>query len=200
MMYRCSFKDRSRNFWRDESGSYAIEFALVAIPFIVFVIGIIGFSLEYFTQNTLENGMTTASRSLRTGQAQITGQTVAQFKDNVCGVTSETNNNTTTRTEYWLKCSNLQVFVSAHNDWASVNPEPCVKNGNVAVNNASGSDRIAQYSGQDSKIVIVTACYRWEWLTLLPRFGGLNFSNLADGSQMIQTTTVFKSEPYTPPS
>ena len=62
---------------RNDSGSAAIEFAMVALPFFMFVLGIIGVGLYYFTSNALEHGVEAASRKILTGEAQKGDLTVA---------------------------------------------------------------------------------------------------------------------------
>ncbi len=71
--------------WRsDARGVTAIEFAMVAMPFMMLLFGIIGVGLYFFTTFTLENAVEQASRLLRTGQAQVAGYNTTQFKAKVC--------------------------------------------------------------------------------------------------------------------
>ena len=75
----------------------------------------------------------------------------------------------------------------------AVASQPCIKNNVVTQNPAPGSDLIAIYSGGASDIVIVTACYKWDFTSKLPFF---KLGNMTDGSMMMQTATAFRSEPY----
>ena len=54
------------------------------MPFFLFVLGIIGVGLYFFTQNALERGVENAARQIRTGQAQNAAMTVSQFKTMLC--------------------------------------------------------------------------------------------------------------------
>ncbi len=177
---------------RDESGTTAIEFAMVSLPFLMFVFGIIGIAFNFFIMNSLDKGMDNASRLVRTGQAQNSGMTVNQFKQKIC----EDAGAGATASNKWIACSKLQVFVQKYPDWQSIAPQPCVNaSGQAVTNSASGSDQIAQYSGASSDIVLVTACYKWEMTSKLPF---LRLGNMPDGAMMMQSATAFRSEPYTP--
>ena len=65
----------SMTFWRDERGFTAVEFAMVAMPFLMLLFGTIGIGLFFFTTFSLENAVEQASRQIRTGQAQLAGMT-----------------------------------------------------------------------------------------------------------------------------
>lgn len=172
---------------RDESGTTAIEFGMVAIPFFMFVFALIGIAFYFFIMTSLDKGMDQTSRLVRTGQAQNTNMTVDQFKQKICDSAGG-----------WIKCNKVQVFVQKYPDWSSVKPQPCLNSsGNVNTNSASGSDLISQYSGVSSDIVIVTTCYKWEFAASIPYF---RMGNMSDNSMMLQSSTAFRSEPYAPGS
>lgn len=172
---------------KDESGTTAIEFGMVAIPFLMFVFALVGIAFYFFIMTSLDKGMDQSSRLVRTGQAQNANMTVNDFKTKVCNSAGG-----------WIKCNKVQVFVQKFPDWASVKPQPCIdSNGNIVTNSASGSDLISQYSGASSDIVIVTTCYKWEFTASIPYF---KLGNMSDNSMMLQSSTAFRSEPYTPNS
>ncbi len=50
-----------------------------------------------------------------------------------------------------------------------------------------------KYTGAASDIVVVTACYKWDFTKKLPF---LKLGNMNDGAMMMQTATAFRSEPY----
>lgn len=172
---------------RDESGTTAIEFGMVAVPFLMFVFALVGIAFYFFIMTSLDKGMDQTSRLVRTGQAQNSNMTVDQFKQKICSSAGG-----------WIKCNKVQVFVTKYPDWSSVQPQKCVDNsGNVVTNSASGSDLISQYSGSASDIVMVTTCYKWEFTASIPYF---KLGNMNDNSMMLQSATAFRSEPYTPNS
>jgi Flp pilus assembly protein TadG len=176
----------SRSFKADDAGATAVEFAIVATPFLMFIFGLIGCALYFFTTSSIENGMDRVTRLIRTGEAVSSKMTVTQFKQDICNSAGT-----------WIDCKKLQIFVESYpNGWASLNganPQPCVQDGAIVMNPAPGSDLIAIYSGTASDVVVVTACYKWDFTAKLPF---LKLGNMADGSMMMQTATSFRSEPY----
>lgn len=167
----------------DEAGTTAIEFAIVAAPFLMFIFALIGCAFYFFVLSSVEKGMDQASRLVRTGQAASSNMTVDQFKEKICDSAGN-----------WVRCNKLQVFVNRFDDWASVTPQACVDdNKTVISNSAPGGSPIATYAGSASDIVIVTACYKWDLTSKIPF---LKIGNMDDGSFMLQTATAFRSEPY----
>ena len=73
---RWSFK----RFRRDEDGATAVEFGLIALPFIALMMATIEIALVFFAGQALETAVDTASRLIRTGQAQQDGFNADDFK------------------------------------------------------------------------------------------------------------------------
>lgn len=170
----------------DERGATAIEFAIVATPFLMFVFGLVGCAFYFFITSSIEKGMDQTSRLIRTGEAVTEKWNVDRFKKGICDAAGG-----------WIDCKNMQIFVKSYSSgWSGLNnakPQPCVENGVVVENPAPGSDLIAIYSGAASDVVVVTACYKWDFPARLPL---LKLGNMPDGSMMLQSATSFRSEPY----
>ena len=67
----------SRPGWmRNEDGTAAIEFGIVALPFLMFVIGLLGLGLYFLAGTQLEYGVEAAARKVRTGEAKKDSMTV----------------------------------------------------------------------------------------------------------------------------
>jgi len=167
--------------WRSDAGGVtAIEFGMVAMPFLMLLFGIIGVGLFFFTTFTLENAVEQAARTLRTGQAQEAGLTEAQFKARVCDYVPS-----------HVDCAGkVRVNVLSFTDTANITPGslPTCLNGD---NTLSGT---TQYNpGAASEVVLVWACYEWELSSKIPF---LDLGNMAGGSRLIQATSVFRTEPY----
>jgi Flp pilus assembly protein TadG len=167
--------------WRaDIQGATAIEFGLVALPFVMMLFGIIAVGLFFFTTFTLENAVEQASRVLRTGQAQQASLTEAQFKAKVCEYVPS-----------HIDCAgkvkvNVLSFADTTNITADELPS-CL----TGTNNLSGA---TQYNpGNASEVVLVWACYEWDLASKLPF---LNLGNMASGARLIQATSVFRTEPF----
>ena len=73
-----------RRFARQQDGSAAVEFALVAAPFLALLFAIFETALVFFSGQALETAVADASRLIMTGQAQTQGMSQTDFKDAVC--------------------------------------------------------------------------------------------------------------------
>src|SRR3546814_5027684 len=77
---KCTFRRRARALARDTRGATIIEFAIVAMPFIVLLIAILQTSLVFFAQQLLETTAEDTSRVILTNQAQKAGTSQADFR------------------------------------------------------------------------------------------------------------------------
>jgi Flp pilus assembly protein TadG len=174
----------------DASGTTAIEFALVAAPFFLMMLGTANTGMYYFAVNTLDRGVEDASRKVRTGEAQKSNVTVAQFKTMVCSLAiSQTD------------CmANTQIHLQFSNSWANLQQQSCLANGNLAGGTGTGTDALSTYVGTASQVVMVTACYKWSGSKAFRYNNGplITFGNptFTDGSLLIQSSTAFTTEPY----
>jgi Flp pilus assembly pilin Flp len=172
--------------WRaDVSGVTAVEFGMVAWPFIVMLFGIIAVGLYFFTTFALENAVEQASRLLRTGQAQTAnngaGITSTQFKTKVCEFLPG-----------FIDCNKVQVNVKSFPDTTNITPAElptCLG----ADGNLSG---VTEYTpGGASEVVLVWVCYEWELAGKVAN-SWFSLGDMSNGSRLIQATTVFRTEPY----
>ena len=170
---------------KDQSGATAIEFAMVATPFLMLVFGIIQIGLLFFTTFTIEAGMEKAGRLIRTGQSQ--GMTATTFAKCVCSNTASSGT--------FLDCTNkLRVNVQSFATFAGITP-PAGLNGG-ALNNTQVFN-----AGNGGDVVLVTAFYQWDLGGTLPF---LKITNMGGNAYLIQAATTFRNEPFTattaPPS
>jgi hypothetical protein len=176
----------SRPGWlRNEDGVAAIEFAIVALPFFLFVFGILGIGLYFLASTSLEYGVEAAARKVRTGEADKGDMTVGQFKQLVCDAAGR-----------YINCSKLAVVVQHAATWSGVSPQSCTdSNGNMVGSTGSDGELITKYAGGASEVVLVTLCYKWD---LAKNFEFLQLGTGSNGSgpAMIQASTAFKSEPF----
>jgi Flp pilus assembly protein TadG len=166
-------------FNRDERGFTAVEFAMVAMPFLMLLFGTIAVGLYFFTTFTLENAVEKAARQLRTGQAQMAGKTTSEFKDDVCSYAPG-----------YVDCAgNLRVNVTSFSNFGAVTTPPCVDSAGDLVPDATST----AVPGAANEVVLVTVCYEWELAGALPF---LELGDMNNGSAMIRASTTFKTEPY----
>lgn len=172
-----------RGLRQDEKGATAIEFAIVALPFLMMLFGIIAVGLYFFTTFALENAVEQASRQLRTGQAQLSSppMTAANFKTRVCNFLPGN-----------FACDGkLQVKVKAYANSADINAANIPK----CLNNNGTINTTTDYTLPNANaVVLVWACYEWEMGGKLPY---LSFPGaMSNGSLMIQAATTFRVEPF----
>lgn len=175
----CGFFDRLR---ADTRGVTAVEFAMVAGPFLMMLFGIIAVGLFFFTTFTMENAVEQAARFLRTGQAQLATPpyTEVQFKNKVCSYLPSN-----------IDCAGkVKVNVKAYPNAADITAASLPK----CINNSGDLNTTTEFNmGDASQVLLVWACYEWELANKIPF---LKVGDMSNGSRLIQATTVFRAEPY----
>ncbi len=175
---------------RNESGTTAIEFAMVIGPFLFLLFGIMSVGFYFFVVFTLEHAVETASRVIRTGQAQTQSpnvMTVSQFKALICG-----------KLPAYMNCSGannlIRVNVQSFTDYTGT-AASCTDNTGALISTANQT-----YStGGASAVVLVTVCYEWELsksMANIPYWISPTSARMTNGSTLIRASTVFTTEPY----
>lgn len=164
-----------RGFVRREDGAAAVEFAMVALPFLSLLFAIIETALVFFAGQTLEAAASQASRLIMTGQAQQANYTATDFKNAVCS-----------RIDGLFDCaSGMTVDVQKYSTFGSIANTAPVSDGNLDPSKAGYA-----LAGPGC-IQVVTLYYQWPIFVSM-----LGLSNLNGGSRLMSATTVFKNEPY----
>jgi len=177
---RCDRASRAkalRYFLRSRDAVTAIEFAVIAIPFFMLIIGIIEVGLLFWAGYELENATAAAARLVRTGRAQTLGYTVSQLRSQLCqNVVILTSCN-----------SKLQISVQTFSTFAGITvPSPVNQNGALQTS-------FTYAPGAPGSIVLFTTFYPWPLAT--PLTSSL-LANLAGGNYLLQSTFAFRNEPY----
>ena len=165
---------------RDRRGSVAVEFALLAVPFLGLVYGIFETSMVHMTGQVMQTAVSDASRLIMTGQAQSKGMTSTQFKAEICRKVTALFN-----------CArDLQVDVQVYTSFtgASVTKPPIDAKGNL------DTTAFKYDAGQPNSIVIVRAVLAYPIVVPLI---GKTMVNLSGNKLLIMATAAFKNEPYT---
>ena len=164
---------------KDESGFTAVEFALVAMPFVMLILGVIQIALFYFTTFSLENALERAAREIRTGQAQSQSIDAQAFKDKVCA-----------NMPGFADCAgHVRVDVRSFGSFSGIQgntPPGLDGEGNLGSN-------FNFAPGQGGDVVLVTAFYEWTLTKYIPF---LELGNMAGGSRLIQAAVAFRNEPF----
>lgn len=168
-----------RRFVAARQGATAVEFALIAAPFLALMFGVLELGMVFMVSTTLDNATEAAARKIRTGEFQTAGSgTAATFKTAICDNMS------------WLgsSCStNLNVDVRTFTGFANVTLSDPVTNG------AFDSSKTTFVPGSGEDIVVVRAYYEWNLITPMLNAG---LANLGGTKRLIYSTVTFRNEPY----
>ena len=180
-----------QRFRRNCDGVTAVEFGLVALPFLLFVLGIMAVGLQFFTINALDNAVDTAARKIRTGEAQRAGMKLSDFKDLVCKSGG-----------YYVEkdCEKIYVHVQSAGDWAAIEPRPCASDGKMTTQSNMTAD-LVDSSGGSEQVVLVTVCYDWQLPITFPTLQYMLMHPadgvaLESGGSLVQSVATFRTEPY----
>lgn len=163
----------TRRLARKEDGAAAVEFGMVAAPFLLLMFAIMETAFVFFAGQTLETAVADSARLIMTGQAQSQGFNQAAFKNQVCA-----------RVGGMFDCQNgVHVDVKTYTSFATINLNPPLDaNGNFQNN-------MSYQPGGPGDIVVVRLFYQWPiYVSLL--------SNMAGNNRLLIATSAFRNEPF----
>jgi Flp pilus assembly protein TadG len=175
-------------------GSAAIEFAMIAPVFFLFMFGIIETGVLYFAQSTLTNAIENAARQVRTGHLKGT-LTADQMKSAVCNSIASSPVGTPESEAHsglmsWTACkNNLQVDMRVFDGFSgAAYPDVIKSDGSLDV------DNMTVQATDACKVVLFRAYYPWHVLT--PFLAPL-MSNMPSGNEvLLGSAAAFRTEPY----
>ena len=167
----------ARRFARQNDGAAAVEFALVATPFLALVFAIMETALVFFAGQTLEAAVTNSSRLILTGQAQTAGLTQATFKNKVCE-----------QIVGLFDCAGgLHVNVRTYTSFSAASTTPPYNNGQL------DTSQMQYQPGGPGDVVVVSLYYQWPiYVSLLSN----NLANQNGNNRLLIATAAFRNEPY----
>jgi Flp pilus assembly protein TadG len=160
-------------FAQRQGGVAAVEFALVAAPFLGLTFAILESGMVLLAGQTLQTAVAQSARQILTGQAQTQGLSAAQFQQVVCANVSSLFN-----------CSSVYVNVQTYSSFSSVSMLNPVQNG-------SFNTSMNYIPGGPGDIVVVQLFYQWPIVVPVP-----SLANLNGGSRLLVATAAFRNEPY----
>ncbi len=169
-----------RRFLANEDGVYAIEFAMIALPFFTLLFMIFEVSFTIFANQMLDNAVGDASRMIRTGQAHQQGFNQAKFKTEICG-----------RLPGLFDCDNyLHTDVRTFSTFksAAATESPLNEEGDEI-----DKGKLSYSQGGAGDIVVVRTYYEWPMIN--PISGNI-FSNLSNGRRLLASVSAFRNEPF----
>jgi Flp pilus assembly protein TadG len=172
-----------RRFLRHERGATAVEFALVATPFLALLFGIMELGLIFMGSVTLDNATQAAARKIRTGQVVSPGTETGKelsrgaFRDAVCNGMG------------WMKddcMANLVVDVRTFTQFQSIAYDDPISN------KTFNPGQVTFETGGPSDIVLVRVYYPWK--LYVPLMAGA--LEKTPGKTLLTSITTFRNEPY----
>lgn len=168
-----------RRLARKQDGAAAVEFGMVAAPFILLIFAIMETAFVFFAGQTLETAVADTGRLIMTGQAQNQGFDEAAFKQAVCD-----------KAMGLFPCTGIKVDVKKYTTFGAIDLTPPLDaNGNLQNNQTF-------QPGGPSDIVVVRLYYQWPIYVAM-------LQNMAGNSRLLIATAAFRNEPYavtSPPS
>jgi Flp pilus assembly protein TadG len=171
-------------FARAREGTTAIEFAIIATPFLMLMFGIIELGMVFMVSTTLQNATDNASRKIRTGEFQTSGASAkTDFQALVCA-----NMN-------WLQSdcpTKLSIDVQVFPTFAALS-------GSGPADPTKFDPTKTSYTvPAASQIVLVRAYYDWSIFTPLLNAALVN-EGAGSGRRLIGAAAAFQTEPFPPP-
>jgi Flp pilus assembly pilin Flp len=171
-------RTRWENFAEDRRGATAVEFAMIAAPFLFLIFGLVEVCMIFIMSSLMEHAVSEASRPLRTGEAQNAEMTLEEFRQNVC-------------LEFYeiLDCGNrLSIDVRTINRFSdSPSDLPLDEDGNV------DDEDFGFDPGEANEIVTVRVFYAWDLIT---PFISQPMQNMSGSRHLLSATAVFRNEPF----
>ncbi|HEY5072827.1 MAG TPA: TadE/TadG family type IV pilus assembly protein [Caulobacteraceae bacterium] len=169
-----------RRFACERRGAAAVEFAIIATPFFMLLLGVVELGMLFMASTTLDAATFNASREIRTGQLQLYGtNTAAGFKSVVCANMS------------WLSASdcsaNVVVDVRTFATFSSISVTPPITNG------ALDPSKTSFDSGTSCSIVLVRVFYPYTLLAPLLEPG---MPNLGATQRLVTSSAAFRNEDF----
>lgn len=168
----------ARRFVRAQDGATAVEFALVAAPFLALMFAIIETALVFFSGQSLEAAVATSSRLIMTGQAQLGGFSQSSFKTSVCNSVVAL-----------FDCQNkLYVNVQNFTAFSAASTTPPYTSGGQF-----DTSKMVYQPGEPGDVVVVSLYYQWPiYISLFSN----NLANQSGNNRLLVATAAFRNEPY----
>jgi len=168
---------RLGGFGRNASGASALEFAILAGPFLLLLLGVLAVGLVFVANMTLENAVAQGARLIRTGEAQGEGFDAGSFKTEVCKYLTGP-----------VSCAGLKLDVRSFSSFGSTDlTNPLDGSGNL-------KSEFNYAPGVGGEVVVIRAFYEWGLLAALPQ--AIRLSNMPNGNRLLIATVAFRNEPF----
>lgn len=164
-------------FRKAEEGVAAIEFGMLALPFLMLIFAILETAIGFFAAQVFESGVDVVGRKIRTGQIGSLGSSATAVQSDICDNT-------------WglFTCANIKIDVQTY----AVFPDTPLTTPRDVDGNLDDTS-FGFNTGCEGDIAIVRAYYEWPvFLDYLWQ----NYSGLSNGARLFVATTAFQNEPF----
>ena len=162
---------------KNREGATAIEFAFLAMPYLLLSLGIIEMSLMFASESLLEGATSRAARVVKTGQLQqsATENMENEFREKIC-----------TYAPVLIKCNDIIIEARVMDNFADYGAmQPSFDEDGMMTSNGFAL-------GGSSQKVLIRVAYNYTAIT--PLVGQMLWG--ADSSRLFMSTIVLQSEPY----
>lgn len=167
-----------RGWFADTRGVVAVEFALLAVPFLFLMIGTLEICIAYASGYVLETGVVQAARFVRTGQAQDAADPQAAFEARLCELT-----------DAMLDCDAITYEAIVVDSFSTADAsEPAFDEDGEMI--SQGFD-----PGAANETILVRASFRYRFKTPLVALFNPSW-NGGDGSIRFLSTYAIRNEPF----
>ncbi len=167
-----------KRFFRNDDGVVAIEFAAVAFPFFLLIVGTLETAIVFMAGMALDHGMQRTARFVQTGQAVIANMSQSDFKTMVCDNAVMLPNCLTT----------VKVDVRNFGDFTAATFPPMTKPNGDPLNDVDYQYNI----GAPEETVVVRVSFEWPILSSVINSG---LGNMNNGNRLLISSWAFKNEP-----
>ncbi|WP_082515132.1 TadE/TadG family type IV pilus assembly protein [Methylobacterium sp. Leaf112] len=171
------------------AGATAVEFAILAFPFLALITGIIDMSMMFWASQTLDDALADATRTIQTGQFQSANSGVtdpATILENLRQKLCQVNG---AERLTLFRCADVKLEVRVYASMTagtSTNPvDPSTRDWSTGFGTAYAN-------AQASTIVVVQAAVKYPSFTLMFPIT----QSFADGSRLLHSVQVFRTEPF----
>lgn len=175
-----------RRFRRSEQGATAVEFGLVAVPFIALLFAIFETALMFWTSQILEESLSQVSRRLLTGQAvsRYTSTNPAvnaqAFRNDICALAPIG----------LIDCSKLSVDVKVFTSFANAT----AGTGSAVSGGALNTNGFSYNQPQPGQIIVARAVLDYQ--LFLTSWASTSLANIGAGHRALVSTVTFRAEPF----
>ncbi len=163
-------------FLHDRKGAVAIEFVILAFPFLLLMLVLLETATVFYAELVMDRAVAKIGREVRTGQITNADLTETEFKDKLCA-----------EVKFMFDCSKLKVDLKTYGSFGAVPTSTPIKGGDL------DSTGFSYTKPSGETITALKAYYKWPlYVDVLREMS----TTLSDHSFMVVGSAAFMTEPY----